>query len=46
MIKSDHGDAAHAHLVVLQECLALGELVVLAEATIEEVTHARVVGQH
>lgn len=35
-----------AYLVVFEEGLALGELVVLGEAAVEEVAHTRVVGQH
>ena len=35
-----------AHLVVIQESLALHELVILTQAVVEEVANAGVVGQH
>ena len=37
---------SRSNLVVIEECFALHELVVLAEAVVEEVSDAGVVGQH
>ena len=41
-----HAHSEQAHLVVVQEGLALHELVVLVDASVEEVTDGCVVGQH
>lgn len=39
-------EARLLHLVVVQESLALHELVILTQAVVEEVTDAGVIGQH
>lgn len=44
LTRKDGCHAANAHLVVVQEGLALHELVVLTEAVVEQVTDAGVVG--